>query len=328
MQDLQDNTPALSVDTDLDRLPAQETTPLSPGKKLRRQISDGVKSAAKSTQEFFTGKKSSEPTPNASPVNSPTAGTISKTILKSPCASADVQNKNVSIIEPAEEEFETSPAPDAAPATSSPDQGNVTPTVKQPVVTLGDAFGYTFSMAADIKTAQQMFRDACADHVYPVNSYNREEFISLLKEKLGYRARFASKEFFQVFMNIAAFVHQYVDPGLDQVIAATFAQAQKGPKWICASWLAPRMQCRFNNGMHAVYLCYLENTRMLCDLPEPGAFVEMGCMQVSAEFNTRLIEAAGDRVDTFKVGQNLETRGMWDIIQMKRQRAIVLARDY
>ena len=217
---------------------------------------------------------------------------------------------------------------DAAPATPSPDQETDTPVFEHPGVTLGDAFDYAFSKAADIKTAQQLFRDACADHVYPVNSYSRQGFIGLLKDKLRYRARFASKEFFQVFMNISAFVHQYVDPGLDQEIAATFAQAQKGSKGIFVSWQAPRMHCKFNNGMHAVYLCYLENTRMLRNLPEPGTFVELYCMQVSAKFNSGLIEAAGDRVDSHKVALNLQTSDMWESIQMKREHAVLLARQF
>ena len=176
-------------------------------------------------------------------------------------------------------------------------------------------------MAADIKTAQQMFRDACADHVYPVNSYKREEFISLLKNKLGYRARFASKDFFQVFMNVAAFVHQYVDPGLDQEIAATFAQAQKGPKWVFASLLAPRMQCEFNVGMHTHYLCHLEHRFPTHDFPEPGEYVEMACMRKSAEYNARLIKAAGHCVDPRKVSQHHDRRDKWEQITAKRQGA-------
>ena len=206
---------------------------------------------------------------------------------------------------------QTNPAPDQ----QSADSASIVPTE-----TLRSAFDYTFSMAANIETAQQMFRDACADHVYPMNSYKREEFISLLKEKLGYRARFAPKEFFQVFMNIAAFVHQYVDPGLDQVIAATFAQAQKGPKWICASWLAPRMQSDFNNGMHTHYLCHLENRCTTHDdIPEPGTFVEMKCMVESGAYNAKLIEAAGDRVDPRKKTLDKETRYAWKNIMLKRQ---------
>ena len=219
---------------------------------------------------------------------------------------------------------------DAPPATSS-ESVQTSPSAddtvcahsatQKPEVTLRDAFGYAFSMAADIKTAQQMFRDACADHVYPVNSYKREEFISLLKNKLGYRARFASKEFFQVFMNIAAFVHQYVDPGLDYEIAAAFAQAQMGPKWLFTSWLAPRMHLKFNDGMHAVYLCYTANTRMLRDLPEPGTYVETDCMRTCAEYNAGLIKAAGHCVDQRKVTLDYETRVTWEKIMAKRMRA-------
>ena len=192
---------------------------------------------------------------------------------------------------------------------------------QKPEVTLRDAFGYAFSMAADIETAQEMFRDACADHVYPVNSYKREEFISLLKDKLGYRARFASKEFFQVFMNIAAFVHQYVDPGLDHEIAATFAQAQKGPKWVFASWLAPRMQCKFNDGMHTHYICHLEHRFLMHDIPEPGEYVEMACMRKSAEYNARLIKAAGHCVDPRKVSQDHDRGDKWEQITAKRHGA-------
>ena len=177
-------------------------------------------------------------------------------------------------------------------------------------------------MAADIKTAQQMFRDACADHVYPVNSYKREEFISLLKNKLGYRARFASKEFFQVFMNVAAFVHQYVDPGLDYEIAATFAQAQMGPKWLFTSWLAPRMHLKFNNGMHTVYLCHLDRRPIVTDYyPEPGTYVETDCMRTCAEYNAGLIRAAGHCVDQRKVTLDCETRVTWEQIMAKRMRA-------
>lgn len=190
---------------------------------------------------------------------------------------------------------------------------------QKPEVTLRDAFGYAFSMAANIETAQQMFRDACADHVYPMNSYKREEFISLLKDKLGYRARFASKDFFQVFMNIAAFVHQYVDPGLDQEIAATFAQAQKGPKWVFASWLAPRMECEFNNGMHTHYLCHLDRRPIVTDdCPEPGTYVETDCMRTCAEYNAGLIRAAGHCVDQRKVTLDRERRVTWDTILTKR----------
>ncbi len=215
---------------------------------------------------------------------------------------------------------------DAAPATPSPDQETDTPVFEHPGVTLGDAFDYAFSKAADIKTAQQLFRDACADHVYPVNSYSRQGFIGLLKDKLRYRARFASKEFFQVFMNISAFVHQYVDPGLDQEIAATFAQAQKGSKGIFVSWLAPDMHCEFNDGMHAVYLCYLENRRTTHYLPEPGTYVHTDCMDISACYNLRLINAAGDRVDKRKVAQNHEARVTWEHIRIKRQSALGPAR--
>ena len=192
---------------------------------------------------------------------------------------------------------------------------------QKPEVTLRDAFGYAFSMAANIEIAQQMFRDACADHVYPVNSYNREEFLRLLKEKLGYRARFASKDFFQVFMNIAGFVHRYVDPGLDHEIAATFAHAQKSRKWVCASWLAPGMHCEFNDGMHAVYLCYLDNRRTTHYLPEPGTYVETNCMNKSAEYNVRLIKAAGHCVDSRKVRLDHDVRATWEQIMAKRLRA-------
>ncbi len=219
---------------------------------------------------------------------------------------------------------EASTQTDAPPATSS-ESVQTSPSAddtvcahaapQKPEVTLRDAFGYAFSMAADIKTAQQMFRDACADHVYPVNSYKREEFISLLKNKLGYRARFASKEFFQVFMNVAAFVHQYVDPGLDYEIAATFAQAQMGPKWLFTSWLAPRMHLSSTMGCTLLPLPPA-NTRILTDdLPEPGTYVETDCMRKCAEYNARFIKAAGHCVDPRK-DRNITT----DVISGSKSR--------
>ena len=302
-------------------------TPLSPSEseklqnKPKRSLS--IKKALLSVNPFKSQSISAPSTPTAShaEVTSP---------LKSAFASSDAQNKldkHVNIVESSGEQQPTAevsqsagqePDADAAPKSPAPDQ-------QAPIVpkeTLRSAFDYTFSTSANIETAQQMFRDACADHVYPVNSYSRQEFISLLKEKLWYRRRFASKEFFQVFINIAAFVHQYVDPGLDYEIAAAFAQTQMGPKWIFASRLEPRMHLNFNNGMHTHYLCHLDRRPSVTDdYPEPGLHVEMKCMLKSGSFNAELIKAAGDRVDPRKKTLDKQTRFLWKNIMLKRRLA-------
>ena len=275
-------------------------------------------------------KTSSEPATPAS--TGSTSFTMPKSSLASPGA-VDKADKHVNIVDPPSEEQATAeisepsvapdqkPDVDAAPTSPAPDQQSADQAPIVPKETLRSAFDYTFSTSANIETAQQMFRDACADHVYPVNFYSRQEFISLLKEKLWYRRRFASKEFFQVFMNIAAFVHQYVDPGLDQDIAATFAQAQKGPKWIFASRLNPRMHCEFNQ-RHAHPLPLPSGKPLPThDFPEPGTYVELDCMHKSAEYNARLIEAAGDRVDPRKKTLDYDTRFTWKNIMLKRLRA-------
>lgn len=332
---MQDNThlPTLTVNTnlepvDLEAFPSTTPeTPLSPSEseklqnKPKRSLS--IKKALSSVNPFKSQSISAPSTPTAShaEVTSP---------LKSAFASSDAQNKldkHVNIVESSGEQQPTAevsqsagqePDADAAPKSPAPDQ-------QAPIVpkeTLRSAFDYTFSTSANIETAQQMFRDACADHVYPVNSYSRQEFISLLKEKLWYRRRFASKEFFQVFINIAAFVHQYVDPGLDYEIAAAFAQAQMGPKWIFASRLEPRMHLNFNNGMHTHYLCHLDRRPSVTDdYPEPGSHVEMKCMLKSGSFNAELIKAAGDRVDPRKKTLDKQTRFLWKNIMLKRRLA-------
>ena len=193
--------------------------------------------------------------------------------------------------------------------------------VPKPEVTIADAFGYTFSEGANIETARQMFQMACADHVFCVNSYKREDFISSLKEKLRYRAAFQSKEFFQVFMNISAFVHQYVDPGLDYDVAAAFAHAQIGPKWHRTTWLKPRMQCEFSDGMQAVYLCYTDYTRMLHLLPAPGTYVQTDYMRTCAQYNAKLIKVAGHCVDPRKVRLDRDVSVAWQRITADRRRA-------
>ncbi len=128
---------------------------------------------------------------------------------------------------------------EAPPATSSQSTQTSPPAdifcahaVPKPEVTIADAFGYTFSEGANIETARQMFQMACADHVFCVNSYKREDFITSLKEKLRYRAAFPSKEFFQVFMNISPpMCTSTWTQASTMMIAAAFAHAQIGPKW-------------------------------------------------------------------------------------------------
>jgi hypothetical protein len=215
------------------------------------------------------------------------------------------------------------PVPDdTTPATASPGHEREDPLPEKPKETLRSAFDYTFSRAANIVTAQQMFRDACADHVYPTTSYTRQEFTSLLEEKLIYRPGFASPEFFQVFIRITAFVHQYVDPQLDQVIAELFVTHKKDPQGLFACRVYPRktmLPTHFNNGMQSVYIAHRDQ-RSSERIPSPGWYVPIADMIKLTEFNTELLRAAGNRVDTNKRLRNTEVSDLWKKLEQRNSR--------
>ena len=215
------------------------------------------------------------------------------------------------------------PVPDdTTPATASPGHEREDPLPEKPKETLRSAFDYTFSRAASIETAQQMFRDACADHVYPTTSYKRQEFTSLLRQKLIYRPGFASPEFFQVFIRITAFVHQYVDPQLDQVIAELFVTHKKDPQGLFACRVYPRktmLPTHFNNGMQSVYIAHRDR-RSSERIPSPGWYVPIADMIKLTEFNTELLRVGGNRVDTNKRLRNTEVSDLWKKLEQRNSR--------
>ena len=66
----------------------------------------------------------------------------------------------------------------------------------------------------------------------------------------------------QIFLNITAYVHQFVDTGLDRYIALEFAKYHSQPSALKQARAPGKdMQpVKFSNGLHTTYLSYLEAT--------------------------------------------------------------------
>ena len=298
---MQDKTqlPTLTVTTSEEQFPSiPSTTPDTLSPVANGENKPGVLARIRSlSQRRSISESSGQP-------NTPTSATDAQ----------DTPEKPASPVEPSGE----TPPTDAA---STPGHQNDAPVSTQPKETLRSAFDYTFSKAANIETAQQMFRDACADHVYRVNSYKREEFIQLLEEKLSWRPRFASPEFLQTFIRITAFVHQYVDPQLDEVIVKLFVTLKKDPKGVFASRVYPKenmLPVPFSNGLQALYIAHRDQ-RSTEGLPQPGWYVPVTDMEQLTAFNRELFKTADHKhVDAEKLLYTLEVSDLWKEFEQKK----------
>lgn len=316
--------------------PADPSSPNVPQSVFASHDAQNSLNAPVSTREATAKKRKSISKTSSQPATPTSTGSTSFTMPKSSLASpgaVDKLEKRVSIVEPSGEEQATAeisepsaapdqePDADAAPTSPAQDQPRADPASIVQKETLRSAFDYTFSKTANIETAQQMFRDACADHVYRVNSYQRKDFISLLEEKLIWRPRYASPEFLQTFIRITAFVHQYVDPQLDQVIVKLFVTLKKDPKGIFASRVYPKenmLPMPFSNGLQALYIAHRDQ-RSTEGLPQPGWYVPVTDMELLAAFNRELFKTAAHKhVDAEKLLYNLEVSDLWKEFEQKK----------
>ena len=129
-------------------------------------------------------------------------------------------------------------------------------------VSLQQAFSYAFSEEASHETAQANFTQAHGSHYSSNASYTRDSFIALLRHELDSHPGYCTSAFCQIFLNITAYVHQFVDTGLDRYIALEFAKYHSQPSALKQARAPGKdMQpVKFSNGLHTTYLSYLEAT--------------------------------------------------------------------
>ena len=129
-------------------------------------------------------------------------------------------------------------------------------------ITLLQAFTYAFSEEASRDVAQANFTQATGDHYCVSTSYTRESFIEMLQTELEKNPGYCTSAFCQIFLNITAYVHQFVDIGLDRFIVLEFAKHHSKPSALQRA-RAPGNDMKpapFSNGFHTTYLSYIQAT--------------------------------------------------------------------